>query len=83
MDSASMEGSMDDPEARSGSDVDSLEKTLLSISELDDPNTKAGQYASDAETDSEAETSAATVVNKKKYPYGPLFFIMAATTGQR
>jgi hypothetical protein len=65
------------------SDADSLEMSLLSISELDNQrgDESADSDSNDAETD--AETPAATVVKKRKYPYAPLFFIMAATIGQR
>lgn len=69
------------------SDADSVEMTLISVSELDECNMKQIQYASDSDSevgaDDDAETTATVVSSKRRYPYGPLFFIMAATTGQR
>ena len=58
--------------------VDSQETTFSSTS--DKPNVVSGQDTSDADT--EADTQAATN-ERRRYPYWQLFFIMAATTGER
>ena len=51
----------------------------------DKSNLMLGQDTSNvAETEVETElTHRAATNNKRKYPYWPLFFIMAATTGER
>ena len=79
-----MEASIKD-EKSSESDAGSQEMSLLSISELDGPNKRGDESDSgDSEVETDAEAPATTVVStKKRYPYAPLFFIMAATTGQR
>ena len=62
------------------------EKSPESISELDGPNKRGDESDSgDSEVEIDAEAPATTVViyTKRRYPYAPLFFIMAATTGQR
>lgn len=77
---------MEEDEKLSESDADSLEMSLLSISELDDPNKRGDESDSgdsEAENDAEAPATITVVSTKRRYPYAPLFFIMAATTGQR
>ena len=57
---------------------DSQETTFSSTS--DKPNMVSGQDTSEADT--EAETQVATN-ERRRYPYWQLFFIMAATNGER
>lgn len=71
---AHMDTSKDDIDMHSD---DSLETTFSSTSERS--NMISGQDTPEAET--EAETPA--TIKKRRYPYAPLFFIMAATIGQR
>ena len=60
------------------------EKSPESISELDGPNRRGDESDSgDSEAEADAEAPATVVSTKRRYPYAPLFFIMAATTGQR
>jgi hypothetical protein len=71
----------------SESDADDREMLLLPISELDDPNLniQRGDESKDSDSDeaeADAEAPEATIVKKRRYPYAPLFFIMAAATGQ-
>lgn len=65
---------------------DSQETNISSTSQKSIMMARIESDTSDAETDSEngeTETQAATNIKKRKYPYWPLFFIMAATIGQR
>lgn len=61
---------------------DSQETTFSSTS--DKPKVVSGQDASgDAETEAETLPAAPSPTAKRRYPYWQLFFIMAATTGER
>ena len=61
---------------------DSQETTFSSTS--DKPNVVSEQDASvDAETEAETLPAALRPTDKRRYPYWQLFFIMAATTGER
>ena len=56
--------------------------TVLSISDIKSDVT-SGEDTPEEEAEIDTPAAINMAINKRSYPYGPLFFIMAATIGQR